>query len=231
MSLPGIETHCLNSVAFACNGEYLLASGGAMVKDGHEHKMFRELIAWKLPNFAIDWHHLNAGSRISGMAVSPDGDEFIFETGTHADLWKFKTSQPVRGIDVEFLCGDVTYSTDGLHVIAPANSGISESGVLIAKWTHMATSNSPLMNSRSDAIIVRFQISRRFPSPTCSVAELRHQVSFQLRSSATSSCGRSCAEFLKSLCLGRAGFIPRPITEPALKRTGSLPFRKLRLKR
>jgi|GEM_PF-2625690 len=61
MSLPGIETHCLNSVAFACNGEYLLACGGAMVKDGHEHKIFRELIAWRLPNFEIDWHYVEEG--------------------------------------------------------------------------------------------------------------------------------------------------------------------------
>lgn len=122
MSLPGIETHCLSSVAFDPGGRFLIAAGGGWAPK--QPKDLHEIVAWNLPNGDLRRRMVDkAKSRIAGLTMSPTGREFITRsTETEATVWNADSLKPVRSIPVEFLCGDVVYSPDGATVVAPASN-------------------------------------------------------------------------------------------------------------
>lgn len=126
VSLPGIETHGLNCIAFDPQGRYLVAAGGTMVRG----KALREVISWSLPEFGVRWHTVeDAESRIAHLAMSPDGQEFFTHcTESHATVWDADGQMAKRTISIGISRGNAVYAADGRTFAIPTDNKVTVRG-------------------------------------------------------------------------------------------------------
>ncbi|MFM9960463.1 MAG: SMI1/KNR4 family protein [Planctomycetaceae bacterium] len=87
MSLPGIETHCLASVAFDSQSRWLIAGGGGMTKRNGRSVTLRELIAWNIPDGDVRWQTVEEAKE--GVLDDAEPDGLLFAEAINGDALCF----------------------------------------------------------------------------------------------------------------------------------------------
>jgi hypothetical protein len=143
MSLPGIETNCLDCVAFDAHSRWLIAGGGASVGRKNRLGSLRELIAWNLPAGDVRWHTVTeAKERISDLAVRPGSGELYTKCTGDISVWS-SDGELLRTMKSDFLAGPIVFSPDGQRFIAPKGNVLK----ILAATTGKVVATVPIASS------------------------------------------------------------------------------------
>jgi hypothetical protein len=170
MSLPGIQTDCLDSVAFDVTSICLYAGGGGMERRNHQSVTLRELIAWSLPTGETRWHVVaKHKDRIADLAADPRGGELATKCSGEITIWS-TAGQPLRTLESDFLAGPIVYSADGAQLIAPRENILkvrdSQSGevvisVPLAKTTYTSAEAAAFVPGTLQMVVALSVINNR----------------------------------------------------------------------